>query len=126
MNFPENLKYTNTHEWLKIDGDSGVCGITDFAQSELSDVVFVELKPVGTKVNKGEAVGTIEAVKAVSDVYAPVSGEIVEINSNLSKTPELVNKSPYGDGWMVKLKVTNASEANELLPATEYTKVAKH
>lgn len=126
MNFPENLKYTKTHEWLKVEGDSGLCGITDFAQSELSDVVFVEFKPIGTKVQKGAAVGTIEAVKAVSDVYAPVSGEIVAVNSQLSKTPELVNKSPYGDGWIVKIKVANSNEINELLPSTEYVKIAKH
>ncbi|MDD5529329.1 MAG: glycine cleavage system protein GcvH [bacterium] len=126
MEFPENLKYTPTHEWLKVEGDKGSCGITDFAQSELSDVVFVEFKPVGTKVEKGKSVGTIEAVKAVSDIFAPVSGEIIEVNTKVTTSPDLINKSPYNDGWLVKIKIANSNEVATLLSKSDYEKLAHH
>lgn len=120
MNFPADLKYTKDHEWLKVDGDTGTIGITDYAQGELGDVVFVELPAIGKAVKAHDSFGTIEAVKAVSDLYAPVSGSILEINKELEKSPETVNKDPYGAGWMVKIKLTNASELSELLDASAY------
>lgn len=120
MNFPEDLKYTKDHEWLKVDGDTGTIGITDYAQGELGDVVFVELPAIGKAVKAHDSFGTIEAVKAVSDLYAPVSGSILEINKELEKSPETVNKDPYGAGWMVKIKLSNASEMSELLDASAY------
>lgn len=120
MNFPEDLKYTKDHEWLKVDGDTGTIGITDYAQGELGDVVFVELPAIGKAVKAHDSFGTIEAVKAVSDLYAPVSGSILEINKELEKSPETVNKDPYGAGWMVKIKLSNASELSELLDASAY------
>lgn len=120
MNFPENLKYTKDHEWVRIDGDTGIVGITDYAQGELGDVVFVELPSVGKTVKAHDSFGTIEAVKAVSDIYAPVSGSIVGVNPELEKTPEVVNKDPYGNGWMVKIKLSNASEVSSLLSAAAY------
>ena len=120
MNFPENLKYTKDHEWIQIDGDVGIVGITDYAQGELGDVVFVELPAAGRSLKAHETFGTIEAVKAVSDLYAPVSGEVVEINPELEKTPEIVNKDPYGKGWMVKIKLTNPSEMAALLSVAAY------
>ncbi len=120
MNFPENLKYTKDHEWVLIDGENGTVGITEYAQGELGDVVFVELPTVGRNVKQHDSFGTIEAVKAVSDLYAPVSGAINEINKELEKTPELVNKDPYGKGWMVKIKLSNASEIGGLLSASAY------
>lgn len=120
MNFPETLKYTQNHEWVCINGSEGTVGITDYAQSELGDIVFVELKPVGTKVKQGDRFGTVEAVKAVSDLYSPLSGEIIELNTALEKTPEVVNKEPYDGGWMVKMKITNAEEVNGLLDAKKY------
>ncbi len=120
MNFPADLKYTKDHEWLKVDGDTGTIGITDYAQGELGDVVFVELPAIGKAVKAHDSFGTIEAVKAVSDLYAPVSGSILEINKELEKSPETVNKDPYGAGWMVKIKLSNASELSELLDASAY------
>ena len=120
MNFPENLKYTKDHEWILIAGDTGTVGITDYAQGELGDVVFVELPAVGKSVKQGESFGTIEAVKAVSDLYAPVAGSVTEINPDIAKTSELVNKDPYGKGWMVKVKIANPAEAAALLPASAY------
>lgn len=120
MNFPENLKYTKDHEWVRIDGDTGIVGITDYAQGELGDVVFVELPSVGKTVKAHDSFGTIEAVKAVSDIYAPVSGSIVGVNPELEKTPEVVNKDPYGNGWMVKIKLSNVSEVSSLLSAAAY------
>ncbi|MBI5475071.1 MAG: glycine cleavage system protein GcvH [Ignavibacteriae bacterium] len=120
MNFPDNLKYTKDHEWIKLDGDTGTVGITDHAQGELGDVVFVELPAIGKAIKQHESFGTIEAVKAVSDLYAPVSGSIVEVNSNLDKTPEIVNKDPYNAGWMVKIKFSNAAELSSLLDAAAY------
>lgn len=120
MGFPDNLKYTKDHEWILVEGDTGTVGITDYAQGELGDVVFVELPAVGKKLNQHDSFGTIEAVKAVSDLYAPVSGEVIETNSILEKTPEIVNKEPYGGGWMVKIKLSNKGELAGLLDAAGY------
>jgi glycine cleavage system H protein len=120
MNFPENLKYTKDHEWILIAGDTGTVGITDYAQGELGDVVFVELPANGKTVKQGESFGTIEAVKAVSDLYAPVSGTVTETNPDIAKTPELVNKDPYGKGWMVRVKLAKPAEAAALLSAPAY------
>lgn len=120
MGFPDNLKYTKDHEWILVEGDTGTIGITDYAQGELGDVVFVELPAVGKKLNQHDSFGTIEAVKAVSDLYAPVSGEIVATNEELEKTPEIVNKEPYGAGWMVKIKLSNKDEIAGLLDAAGY------
>lgn len=120
MNFPEHLKYTKDHEWILVEGDSGTVGITEFAQGELGDVVFVELPAVGKALKQHDSFGTIEAVKAVSDLYAPVSGSVTEVNGELGKTPEVVNKDPYGKGWMVKLKIGNPAEVAGLLDAAAY------
>ncbi|ACF14438.1 glycine cleavage system H protein [Chloroherpeton thalassium ATCC 35110] len=122
MNFPEDLKYTKEHEWVKLleDGETVLVGITDFAQSELGDIVFVELKEVGTQFQQEAVFGTVEAVKTVSDLFAPVSGEIVEANAELESQAELVNQSPYEAGWMVKLKMDDKSQLDGLLSAAEY------
>ena len=120
MTFPENLKYTKDHEWLKIEGDTGTIGITEYAQGELGDVVFVELPAVGKTLKQHDSFGTIEAVKAVSDLYAPVSGSVADVNKELEKTPETVNKDPYNAGWMVKIKLSNTSEVSGLLDAAGY------
>jgi len=126
MNFPENLKYTKDHEWILVSGDIGTVGITEHAQGELGDVVFVELPAVGKSVKQHDSFGTIEAVKAVSDLYSPVTGSIIEVNKDLAAAPELVNKDPYGKGWMVKIKLTNPGEISGLLDAATYkTLVAK-
>src|SRR6185436_9953105 len=114
MTFPENLKYTKEHEWVRVEGDAAVIGITDFAQGELGDVVFVELPAKGKKFRQGETFGTVEAVKAVSDLYAPVSGEVVEVNSALEKASEAVNKEPYSGGWMIRLRLADPKELNGL------------
>jgi len=120
MNVPENLLYTKDHEWLRIEGDMGYVGVTDFAQGELGDIVFIEIETVGETLPKEEVFGTIEAVKTVSDMFMPVSGEIVELNAALEESPEVVNKDPYGKGWMVKIKLTNQAEVKELLSAEQY------
>jgi len=120
MNIPENLKYTKDHEWLKIEGDEAYCGVTDYAQNELGDIVFIECETVGETLEQEETFGTIEAVKTVSDMFMPVSGEILEFNEELEATPELVNKDPYGEGWIVKIKMTNPSQAGNLLDAVAY------
>jgi glycine cleavage system H protein len=120
MTFPEHLKYTKDHEWILVEGTTGTVGITDHAQGELGDVVFVELPAPGKSVKIGESFGTIEAVKAVSDLYAPISGQITVTNEELSATPELVNKDPYGKGWMVKVKITNPDELKGLMDAAAY------
>ena len=120
MNFPENLKYTKEHEWFRAEGSDAVVGITDYAQGELGDVVYVDLPAVGRIVKQGESCGTIEAVKAVSDIYSPVSGEIVELNPALADKSELVNSDPYEAGWMFRIKPTNASEVACLLDAAAY------
>jgi glycine cleavage system H protein len=120
MEFPDDLKYTREHEWLLVEGNVATVGITDFAQEQLGDVVFVELPAVGDKVTKDEAMGVIESVKAVSDVYAPVSGKVLEINDDLPESTEMVNEDPYGDGWMVKIEMSDASEIADLMSAAEY------
>jgi glycine cleavage system H protein len=124
MSIPADLKYTREHEWVKDNGDGTVTiGITDFAQGELGDIVFVELEPEDTEVNKDDTFGTVEAVKTVSDLYAPLDGEIVEINEQLEDEPELVNDDPYGKGWMIKFKVSDTSQLDDLLSAEEYEDV---
>lgn len=121
MSYPEDLKYTREHEWVRDNGDgTATVGVTDFAQSELGDIVFVELEEVGFEFDKEESFGTVEAVKTVSELYAPVSGEIVEINEQLETEPELVNDDPYGDGWMIKLSMDDPSELDELMTSDEY------
>ena len=120
MDTPEELKYSKDHEWIRVNGDVGTIGITDYAQGELGDVVYVEMPETGSSISKGESFGTIEAVKAVSEVYSPVSGEVVEINDKLEGEPALVNQSPYGDGWMIKLKLTNPDELSDLMDAAAY------
>ncbi|MBK7629025.1 MAG: glycine cleavage system protein GcvH [Bacteroidales bacterium] len=121
MNVPGNLLYTKDHEWLRVEGNMGYIGVTDFAQGELGDIVFIEIETVGETLAKEEVFGTIEAVKTVSDMFMPVSGEILEVNPVLEETPDVVNKDPYGNGWMVKIKITNPSEVNDLLSAEKYT-----
>lgn len=120
MNFPENLKYTKDHEWVSIDGDIATVGVTDFAQGELGDIVFVEIETEGESLDQNEVFGTIEAVKTVSDLFMPVSGEITEINEGLEDAPESVNESPYENGWMVKIKLSNPSEVDSLMDAAAY------
>ena len=120
MTFPENLKYTKDHEWVLIDGDVATVGVTDFAQSELGDIVFVEVETIGEALERAEVFGTIEAVKTVSDLFLPVDGEILEFNEQLEDTPELVNSSPYGDGWIVKVKIKDAAQIKDLLNAKAY------
>jgi len=120
MNVPANLKYTKDHEWLRIEGETGYVGVTDFAQGELGDIVFVEIETIGETLKKEEVFGTIEAVKTVSDMFMPVGGEILEMNPAIEETPDVVNKDPYGKGWMVKIKITNPSEVNDLLSADKY------
>ncbi len=120
MNVPENLKYTEEHEWVAVDGDIATIGVTDYAQSELGDLVFVELPDVGDEIVQGDSFGTVEAVKAVSDLFAPVSGSVTEVNALLSDDPEIVNKDPYGDGWMIKVKMNNPEELNDLQDADAY------
>ncbi|MEN9999044.1 MAG: hypothetical protein RI922_2034 [Bacteroidota bacterium] len=121
MNVPQNLKYTKDHEWVSVDGDIATIGITDFAQSELGDIVYVEIETEGETLDQEEVFGSVEAVKTVSDLFMPVSGEIIEFNGDLDKDPELVNSDPYGKGWMIKVKMTNASEVDGLLDAAGYT-----
>jgi glycine cleavage system H protein len=120
MNFPETLVYTKDHEWVRVEGDTAFIGITDFAQHELGDIVYVDINTVGKTVGQHDVFGTVEAVKTVSDLFMPVSGEVLEVNSKLDSAPELVNNDPYGDGWMVKVKMTNASEAAALMNAADY------
>lgn len=120
MDFPEELKYTEEHEWVLVEEDVATIGITDFAQEQLGDVVFVELPEVGDSFDVGKSFGVVESVKAVSDVYAPVSGEIVEVNEELPDEPEVLNNSPYEDGWMVKMKLTDTAELDALMDAAAY------
>lgn len=120
MNVPENLLYTKEHEWLRVEGDTGYVGITDFAQGELGDIVFIEIETLGEALKKEEVFGTIEAVKTVSDMFMPVGGEIIEVNPALEESPDLVNKDPYGRGWMVKIRLSDPSEVNGLLSAVKY------
>jgi len=120
MNIPDNLKYTKDHEWVKIEGDIATVGITDYAQGELGDIVFVELPKPGKTFDRSTSFGTIEAVKAVSDLFAPLSGEIVEVNEELRDTPELINKDPYVAGWMIRMKTSSAGELSSLFDAKGY------
>jgi glycine cleavage system H protein len=120
MNIPAELKYTKDHEWVKIDGDVAIVGITEFAQSELGDIVYVEIETIGETLDQEEVFGSVEAVKTVSDLFMPVSGEILEFNEALEGNPELVNSDPYGEGWMIKVKLTDASQYDELLDAAAY------
>ena len=121
MNFPDNLKYTKDHEWVLVDGDVATIGVTDFAQSELGDIVFVDISSQGDTLAAHEVFGTVEAVKTVSDLYMPVSGEVIEVNANMDASPESVNSDPYGDGWMVKMTVKNAADFENLMNAEAYT-----
>lgn len=124
MNFPKDLRYTKDHEWVKLDGDVATIGITDFAQRELGDIVYVEIESEGKSLEAEAVFGTVEAVKTVSDLFLPVSGTIIELNPALAGTPELVNSDPYGEGWMVKMKVNNIADVHELMDADAYTTVA--
>jgi glycine cleavage system H protein len=121
MSVPAELKYTKDHEWVRMDGDVAIVGITAFAQGELGDIVYVEIETVGESLDREEVFGSIEAVKTVSDLFMPLSGEILELNEALESNPELVNSDPYGEGWMVKIKVSNPNELDELLGAKDYT-----
>lgn len=120
MNIPENLKYTKDHEWIRIEGDEAFIGITEFAQGELGDIVFVEVETVGETFDKEEVFGTIEAVKTVSDMFMPLSGEVLEFNEKLEDTPEVINTDPYGDGWIIKISVSDTSEVNNLMSSADY------
>lgn len=120
MDFPDELKYTEEHEWVLVEDDIATIGITDFAQEQLGDVVFVELPEVGDLLEMGKTLGVVESVKAVSDIYAPLSGEVVEINEDLPDEPELINTSAYEDGWMIKLKITDPGELEDLMDAADY------
>ncbi len=120
MNLPENLKYTKEHEWIRVEGDTAVIGITDFAQGELGDIVFVEIETVGETLDMGETFGTVEAVKTVSDLFMPVAGEVVEFNETLEDSPELINKDAYGEGWMIKIKISDSSQLDGLMDAAAY------
>ncbi|WP_242927996.1 glycine cleavage system protein GcvH [Pontibacter vulgaris] len=126
MNLPENLKYTKDHEWVRIEGDVAYVGITDFAQSELGDIVYVDIDTVDKEISKEEVFGTVEAVKTVSDLYSPLSGTVLEFNDKLEASPELVNSDPYGDGWIIKMSVSNTGEVNELLTAEAYKELIGH
>lgn len=120
MNFPTNIKYTKEHEWIRVEGDVAYVGITDYAQSELGEIVFVDIDTVGETIAQGEVFGSVEAVKTVSDLNMPASGEVLEINETLNDAPEKVNNDPYGEGWMIKVRLTDASELNTLMDAAAY------
>lgn len=123
MNLPDNLKYTKDHEWIRIEGDVAVVGITDFAQSELGDIVYVDIDTVEKQINQEDVFGTVEAVKTVSDLFSPLSGTVLEFNEKLENSPELVNSDPYGDGWIIKMSVDDASQVDGLLSAEAYREV---
>ena len=120
MNFPSNLRYTKDHEWIKMDGDVATIGITDYAQRELGDIVYVEVETIGKPLKAGDVFGTVEAVKTVSDLFLPVDGTVTELNAALTNSPESVNNDPYGEGWMVKMKVSNPADVEGLLEAAAY------
>lgn len=120
MEFPQNLKYTKEHEWVRVEGDVATVGITEYAQGELGDIVYVEVESVDETIAKDEVFGSVEAVKTVSDLYMPVSGEVIEFNENLEETPETVNEDPYGEGWMIKVKMSDMSELEDLMDAAAY------
>ena len=124
MNFPKNLKYSKDHEWIRLDGDTATIGITEFAQRELGDIVYVEIETVGKSFDAEAVFGTVEAVKTVSDLFLPVAGTVTEVNPALASTPELVNTDPYGEGWMIKMKVKNTADIQELMDADAYAMVA--
>ncbi len=120
MNIPTDIKYTSDHEWIKVDGDIATIGVTDFAQGELGDIVYVEIETEGESLSKGDVFGTVEAVKTVSDLFMPLDGEVIEVNEGIEQSPESVNEDPYGNGWMIKVKMENASQADDLLSAEAY------
>jgi glycine cleavage system H protein len=124
MNFPNNLKYSEDHEWISLDGNTATVGITEFASSELGDIVFIEIETQGETLAKGETFGTVEAVKTVSDLFMPAGGEITEVNPALNDNPEIVNKDPYGEGWLIKIKLSDTSEVDGLMSADEYKEIA--
>jgi glycine cleavage system H protein len=123
MNFPSELKYTKDHEWVKINGNEALIGITDFAQRELGDIVYVDVNSIGETIQKEAVFGSVEAVKTVSDLFMPLTGEVLEVNKDIDSAPEVVNKDPYGKGWMIKIKISNPSEISELLDVEEYKKL---
>lgn len=123
MEFPTNIKYTNEHEWIRLEGDTAYVGITDYAQQQLGDIVFIDVTTEGEILDKGEVFGTVEVVKTVSDLFLPIGGEILEVNPQLEEHPELVNQDPYGEGWIIKLKPTDAGEMDELLDAAAYKEI---
>jgi glycine cleavage system H protein len=120
MSIPNNLKYTKEHEWVLVEGNIGTIGVTDYAQGELGDVVFIDIDPAISAIKKGDSIGTIEAVKTVSDIFAPFSGKVVELNESLKDNPEAVNSDPYGNGWMLKVEISNTTELNDLLDSSAY------
>lgn len=123
MTFPENLKYSKDHEWIRVEGNNGFVGITEFAQGELGDIVYVEIESLNEELGHNDKFGTIEAVKTVSDLFMPVAGKVLEVNPKLTTNPESVNKDPYGDGWMIKISIKDAGELSGLMPAAEYKKL---
>jgi glycine cleavage system H protein len=126
MNFPEGIKYTQEHEWVRLEGDVATVGITDFAQGELGDIVFVEVETVGESLAENEVFGTVEAVKTVSDLYLPIAGEVLEVNEKLADEPELINNDPFGEGWIIKLKVENVADVEKLMDAETYKSSVGH
>ncbi|MGE5399911.1 MAG: glycine cleavage system protein GcvH [Ignavibacteriales bacterium] len=126
MNVPENLKYTKDHEWILVEGNVGTIGVTDYAQGELGDIVFVDIDPNLAELKSGESFGTVEAVKTVSDLYAPCSGKVIELNKKLAEEPQVVNSDPYGQGWMVKIEISNLEDLNDLLDSSAYTQLIGH
>lgn len=120
MKFPEDLKYTPDHEWVRVDGDTVTVGITDFAQSELGDIVFVEIETEGEELDQEEVFGSVEAVKTVSDLFMPISGEVLELNPKIEESPEIINEDPYGEGWLIKIKMSDAAQLDELMEASAY------
>ena len=126
MNFPENLKYTKDHEWIKVESNTATVGITEFAQGELGDVVYVEIETEGETLNHEEIFGTVEAVKTVSDLFMPISGKVIEFNKSLEAHPDKVNTDPYGEGWMIKIELTNVAELDTLLSAAAYKELIGH
>ena len=125
MSFPNDVKYTKDHEWLRIDGDEAFVGITHFAQSELGDIVFIDVDTEGESLEKEEVFGSVEAVKTVSDLFMPINGEVLEFNTNLEDNPELINSDPYGEGWIIRVSVSNTDELDELLSSDDYKKLVK-
>jgi len=123
MNFPDQLRYTKDHEWLKVEGNEATVGITDFAQSELGDIVFVDIETEGETLDAEAVFGTVEAVKTVSDLFMPLAGKVIAVNSNLTSNPEAVNKDPYGEGWMIRVALSNPADANSLMSADDYRKM---